>query len=725
MRDPLIEQNNSYLAERRKARDTVRKEAERLTDAETIVSGLAEWCRDVLFNTHLTEIENEDYDLADILTLPPVNFPLKAFQNIPDVTRRKLLEMRLTTLMEGSKNDQRDVLAWLFGQALAKGLVEELAEGNEPAKHLLTGLWNLVKQQDLVRQALEDSLQELLQNLPSARSAILSDIEKQISDINANPNVGTSARNREIFNSSITAWRSSPSIDQLWKVREETFSVQYDGLNIIPSILPTDRVAILNCLDRFDFPHPIRQVLRHNTILHDRDEIAAVLEDAPICSEDGRSWNGRLLALLMLQTAEDHYHDLWQAVPQAEIMDDADLNLRETTKTTLVSWFEELGHIIMSRPDGRFLGPQWLLKNVTDKRQPQIDLIECIAHGLSKAGLTAEMIAEFVDFPDIPRPGELAPAQSNSPDTENTSTRLGALSLMGMINHMRGNLSVEDRQQLLDWLDALLASRDPALKNWLNILVSELQNPAREAEYLLSSGIHDLPTTYCGYLLANEANPAKRWRQSWDRLIEQRRRAQHWHRTEDADALAPSLFFIAAGIWSINCLLSQPQEHLDKAKELWRELFDGTRDCWLTIPSAHLTKCIEMHIGHLFFQHPIVFSNSDLQGDVSKPNGAHDTSAYIECLAQDLDLLGSDDFVLTVCCLNASRRATPEIIDKVLKHNSGHLDVILRQFEQWQELERPSRKETKIVEALAKLRQEIKALPTESYISTAPGHIHE
>ncbi len=714
MHDPLLDQNNSYLAERRKARDAVLKKTEEFADAKAIVSGLAEWCQDVLFNTHLIETEHEGHGLSDLLTLSPADSPLKAFQHIPDATRQKLLEEEFTALMEGSENDQRDVLAWLFGQALAKGLVEELAEGNEPAKHLLTGLWNLVKQQDLVRQAFEDSLQERLQNSSTARLAILSDIENQISDIKANPKVGTSPWNREIFNSSIKDWRSSPSIDLLWKVREEMFWVQYDVLDIIPSILPTDRVAILNCLDRSDFPHPIRQVLRHYTILHDRDVIAATLKDAPICSEDGRSWNGRLLALLVLQTAEDHYHALWQAVPQAEIMDDADLNLRETTKTTLVSWFEELGHIIMSRPDGRFLGPQWLLKNVTDKRQPQIDLIKWIAYGLSKAGLTAEMIAEFVDFPDIPRPGELAPAQSNSPDTENTSTRLGALSLMGMINHMRGNVSVEDRQQLLDWLNALLASRDPAFENWINIFVVELQNSARKAEYLLSSGIPDLPTTYCGYLLANEENPAKRWRQSWNRLIEQRRRAQHSHQTKDAKALAPSLFFIAAGISCINCLLLPPQSCPDKAKELWRELFNGARDCWLTIPSTHLTKCMEMLIGWLFAQHPIVFGNSVPPREASESNMEHDTSAYIECLAQDLDLLGGDDFVLTICCLNASCSATPEIIDKVLKRNSGHFDAILQQFEQWQELERPSRKETKIVEALAKLRQKIKALPTKS-----------
>ena len=714
MRDPLFDQNNSYLA-RYKARDAARKEAEGLADAEAIVSGLAEWCQDVLFNTHLIETENEGHGLSDLLTLSPADSPLKAFQHIPDATQQKLLEEGFIALMEEKENDQRDVLAWLFGQALAKGLVDELAEGNEPARHLLTGLWNLVKPQDLVHQALEDSLQELLQNSPSAFFAMLSDIEKQISDIKANPEIGTSARNQEIFDSSIKAWRSSPSIDKLWKVREEMFWVQYDVLDIIPGILPIDRVAILKCLDRFDFPHPIRQVLRHNTILHDRDEIAAVLKDAPICSKDSKVWNNQLLALLVLQTAEDHCHDLWQAASQATNWDDANSQIRETIKTTLASWFEELGHIVMARPDGQFLGPQWLLMKVTDERQDrarhshtgnqsnkylrQAELIDWIVLGLSKAGLTSEMIAALVDFPDIPATDELAPARSVPPDDERTSSRLGALAMMGLIDHIIGDASTKDGQQLLDQLDALLEYRDPVF----------------EIESLMNSGTSDLPASCCGYLLANEEEPAKRWRQSWDRLIEQRRRAQHWHQTDDSDALAPSLFLLAVGTSSIDWLLSPSYGRSDKAKDLWRELFDGARDCWLTISLIHLTECIETHIKRLFARHPMVFGNSVSQGDVFEPNMVQDASAYSELLAQDLDFLGGDDLMVAICCLNASSNgAKPEVIDKVLKRNSGHLEAILRQFEQWQKLERSVRKRTEVVEALAKLLQKIKALPTES-----------
>ena len=710
MRDPLLDQNNAYLTAYRRKCDAARKEAEGITDAEAIISGLAEWCRDVLFNTHLIETENDSHGLSEFLTLSPVHSPLQAFQRIPDAARRQTLKDGFTALMEGSENDQRDILAWLFGQALAKSLVGELETGNESTKHLLPGLWNLVKHQDLVYCALEESLRERLHNSPLARSAILSGLEKQISDINANPGIGTLyTKDQEAFNTFVDAWSSSSSIDKLWKAQEGLFPVHYDMLDIIPGILPTDRAAILDQLDCFNFLHPIRQVLTHNTILHDRDEIVATLKDAPLCSEDGQFWNGKLLALLVLQTVEDHCHDLWQAMCQAENANDTDSQIRETTKTTLALWFEELGHIVMDRSDGQFLGPQWLLMKVMDERQdrtryghtkdqlhrhlPQRDLIEWIALGLSKAGLTAGMIAPLVDFPDIPAPDELAPANPTSHDDETAYSRLGALYMMSMVNHMIGNASVENRQQLLGLLDALLASRDPAFK----------------VEALLDSGARDLPAIYCGYLLANEEDPAKRWRQSWNRLIEQRRRAQHWNQTDAADALAPSLFLLAVGTAGIDCLLSSPPGR--KAKELWRELFDGARECWLTISLTHLGERIETHIGRLFARHPMVFNDSVSQGDASEPNMAHDANTYSERLVQDLDLLGGDDLMLVICCLNASYNgATPAVIDEVLKHNSGHFDTILRQFKRWQELERPVRKRPEIVEALDKLWEEIEAI---------------
>ena len=81
---------------------------------------------------------------------------------------------------------------------------------------------------------------------------------------------------------------------------------------------------------------------------------------------------------------------------------------------------------------------------------------------------------------------------------------------------------------------------------------------------------------------------------------------------------------------------------------------------------------------------------------------------YSELLAADLDFLGGDDLMVSICLLGAYRNgATPAVIDKVLKGNAGHVDAILRQFERWQQLERPVRRRAEVVEALTELRSKL------------------
>ena len=711
MRDPRFDQNNAYLTAHRNTREFARKDAAKLPDVEAIVSSLAAWCQAILFNAHFVESANDDHRLSDLLTLPPAQSPWQAFHDIADAKQRQLLVEGITALLEGSEHELRNTVAWLFGLALAKGLVDELATVETPTKGLIASLCNLIDSQNLIHSAFDLSLRERLHNCSLARAAILSNMDTWIGDINRNPGSKTFGIEENALNVFVDKWRSHPSIDGLWKDKEVRFHLYFAPLDMIPGILPTDRVAICERLERFDFPLPVHQVLQNRTILHDRDEISALLRVAPICSDEGQTWNGRFLALLVLQTAEAHCYALWDTMRGTERSEDADSAVREAIGATLSSWFEELGRIVMARPDGRFLGPQWLFMKVADERMDrgrrgrigdraheylwQDDLIEWIVLGLSKAGLTGNDIHGFVEFPDPPNEGELAPAKPASRDNGQTYSRLGALSLMVLVDHRIGNGPAEERRKLIDWVDALLASRDRAF----------------EIEAIGNAVTGNLVVPSCGYLLANVDEPAERWRRSWDLLVEQRRRAQHWQITEDSDALAPSLFLLGVGTSCIDWLLSPSHCRIDKATELWRELFDGARECWLTISVIHLVESIETHISRLFARHPMVFGASAEQQDAPIPNIARAGNNYSELLARDLDLLGGDDAMLTICCLNAHYNgATPAIMDHVLKRNSGRIDAILQQFEEWQLHAREVHKRTDIVESLAKLRAEIEQL---------------
>ena len=229
-----------------------------------------------------------------------------------------------------------------------------------------------------------------------------------------------------------------------------------------------------------------------------------------------------------------------------------------------------------------------------------------------------------------------------------------------------------------------------------------------ESELYLNAWSHGLPASCLGRLLAHQDRPAERWRQSWDRLVEQRRRVQHWQHTQDGDALAPSVFLLTVGLAGIDWLLDPSDNRRDAAERLWREVFDGAKDCWLTTSVSHLLESVEKCIQLLFARHPRVFRESSRAENAFDEEEAETTEEYCELLARDLGHLGGHDRMLAVCCLNANGNgASPAVMGDVLRRNSGHLDAVLKQFERWQSLERAVRKRPELVEALAALRKKV------------------
>lgn len=521
-------------------------------------------------------------------------------------------------------------------------------------------------------------------------AASLSDLEAVVDKINKAPGKGIyDYLDSNAFEQLVEEWRAGCSLDDLWR-KQDHYPVHFDELDIVPSLLAIDLTKVLSCLDRFRFPHPIRQVLEHETILRDREKIEAALKVAPRCSEDGRCWNGSLLAFLLLKTAEAHCQQLWKDVQRAGEFDKSKAAEPDAVQATLSTWIEKLGGIVMARPDGRFLGVQWLVMKVRDERGErahqtlpkyclrQADLIWWIASGLSKAGLVSADIEALVKLSDT----TIAEGEASG---DESPPRLGALVLMVLIDRLRDEES-GDGEKLLQRLDVLLVNRDPGF----------------EVESIFDS-TSSLPANCCAYLLANTQNPSERWRRSWDKLIEQRRRTQHWLQTRDSDAFAPSLFLLTVGITGVDWLCSKLHERFDVAEKLWREVFNAALACWLTISLKHLATGIETRIGWLFAWHHLVFGNADAVGSGDGAGAASTNSDYSELLAKDLARLGGDDLMVATCCNLASLNGvTPEHLTAALKCDSGRLNAVLDQFIQWQELEHPKRQRQELVDALKK-----------------------
>ena len=707
MRDPRLDRHPAYLAAERRARDA-RIRAEGIAESATLVSELVQWCREVLFPTSLMSTGSDEYALSDLLTLLPTELPTRAFSAVSDVEERRAIENGMLAVLEGRSDDQRDVAAWLFGDAIAKALDNRTKSEHESIEQLLRKMWELVKSDDLVRRGFTDSLRAGLKDFPSVVPTILSTLKARIDEISNNPGMGVFARERDEFKATLAAWREYPSLDRVWADKDRWFPVHYDFLEIVPHILPVARNEILKHLDRFDFPHPIFQVLASHLILHDRDEIAELLRAAPLCSEDGHSWNGSLSAVLVLKTVEDHCDALWREVRSQETSEDAGAKSMKIVQAVLLPWLEELATILMARRDSVFLAPQWLLLKVTDERLdrarygfdgsrsphqlPQDSLIEWIASALVKRGLAASRIASRVVFPTAQEPSRSTRRQSAPKNRHTQQPRLGALYMMCLVNHMIGDAGGDEGEEILQMLDTLLVSRDPAF---------EVESSFRDG----------LPASCFGYLLSIVENPALRWRQSWDSLAEQRRRAEHWSQTDDGDSLAPTLFLLSVGVLSICWLLSEHSSSPMKARRLWRELFDRARECWLTISLSHLVEPIENHIQRLFVWHPSVFGGGGMQTNEADVDTAGAIDEYTAFLAQDLDFLGGDDRMLTICCLNAYRNGAGEyVMARLLAHDGGRISAMLSQFEEWQAVEREVRKSTHILKALSEMRGKIAKL---------------
>lgn len=691
MRDPLFERRDDYLAHANALQEAVRAQIDDLPDPDQLVENLTAWCRAALRESE-ADMPDHARPLLEVLSLYGTTAS-------PSSTKEGL-----AALVADVEHPQRDLAAWLLGHALANLLVDELASGNAPSLLLPPNLEGGPSSLDLTHAAFHESLRSRLADLRAVRQTLLSHLQDQVDHICDAPGLGTYTSDRDRFLTFVREWTSNPTLDALWQDPGDTFLVDYHVLDLFPTIMSVERQAVLNLMDRFRFPHPIDQVLTSHAILYDRDEISAALKAAPACSDDGRIWNGSHLAPLLLRTAEEHARRLWEAAragPASEPKDDE-------PRALLAVWFEELARLVLQRPDGQFLASQWALAKLVDERRsrhlalteegqasgrflPQIILIEMTFTGLATAGLTGDAITAGIDFPTVPTNLQVSPTRSSPLADEEANPCLRALCARDLVDSSQRPTSTDHALSLLDQLDALLLHRDPAF----------------DIEFSLATNAHDLPASRCGSLLASSTDAAERWLRSWNALAEQRRRAQHWLHTDDADAIAPSMFLLASGVAALDWMLSNTERQDVNADVLWRHLFDAARECWLTLSLTHLVQRLEAQIQRLFARHPRVFGNPP---DDSVPRLNLDESSaregnYATLLAEDLGLLGGDDAMVAHCYLAAQLNGVQTAtLDAVRRHNSNHIDSSLRQFMQWQALERPNRRLQHLLAQLPDLR---------------------
>ena len=585
-------------------------------------------------------------------------------------------------------------------------MVETLAEHETLASRSLSGLWSLVKSRELLYWSFGETTTELLCQSPAALSAYLKTLDGNIDAIKAEPESGVFFPDSAAFGAWVADMRSRPSMSRVWR-HADHWSVEYNTLEIVPFVLPADRRRVLHALDQLDFPQPICQVLTHPAIHHDRDMIVASLGDAPVASDDDRSWNGRLIAVLLLEAIEYHARDLLEVSCSPDYRGDVPDIAVEETYATLSAWLRDVTHVIMKRHDGRFLTSQWLHLKMHDARSQRArhpvrsnlppgvlneeHLFGWITHGVVAAGFTTDGLRSFVDIPSNADIQSAATQQASCPENllDVDPSPLDTLTIMAELDRLSRHASLPLAGTRLEHLDVLLANRAPCFEN----------------EHIAGPDPHSLPARGCALLFAQHSDSADRWQQSWNAVFEQRRRAQHFRATNDAPALAPSLFLLACGVATVDELTVATVNRAAEARQLWLALFDALRDCWLTIPFRPLNESIEAFMVSLFQRHCPVFAPT-LQRTPKPPRRV--IPGYVDTLAQHFAFLGGDDLMITRCFVAVRGAGTSlSALALLLEWDNGRFAAALDQFERWEELAPPNRREPHLLHHLDHLRTAI------------------
>ena len=682
----------------RPRQESARTQAHDIFDVDRTVCDLAIWFQKTVLERGSTALER--HSVAELLTRR-VSAGAPSGETSAGVDGPVLharLAEAVAAFLRDEPHEWRDVAAILCGRAVALVLVREFEEQGAVVEPRTTDLWSLVGHDDLAYVELVASLAEAIRIHRQAHTACLRWLEQRVAHVNDCPGEGVHAGKREAFDRFVCEWRQHPSLSRLWRdVSGASFLVNFDGLDMVAPVLIADPAGALSLLDQLRFPQPLEEILWHRSIRYDHSLLAKLLRSAPSCvrKEDEKDWNGSLLAVLLLNAADERCRSVWHVWRREKAAAD-----RDVVGAALSSWIADLAGIVMCREDGGFLGTQWLLLKAMDERMKrgrrrpddfsQTIMIEWIGAGLAKAGLTGSKIAGYVDFQSSTGRDNLAePSLSSSNDDR--SPRLSALAMMAMTDCMIGD-DQAGASDVLARLDDLLAARDPGF----------------EEEAVMDVGTTGFPASCVGYLLANAGDPAERWRRSWHSLSEQRRTVQHWRQTKDAEGMAPSLFLIASGIATLDWLCSEADARRIDPGELWRVLFDAVRESWLTVQVTHLSKRIENDIRRLFARHSMVFHSPNAK----KAPGRN--SPYSELLATDLSALGGDDVLVAACCELAYRNGTAaSVLHRTLQHDGCRGYALLRQFAQWQEVERNARKNPGLSKAVSRMRMAIDAATVE------------
>jgi hypothetical protein len=440
-----------------------------------------------------------------------------------------------------------------------------------------------------------------------------------------------------MFAATDKAWSKETDLIEVWRGRQwDHFHMHSKELSVVYAMSGPQPAAFLAMCDRLLVPPLTESVLTWPAIAMDFDAILRLLAVAPtVENEEMRSWNGSLVAPVLLEAAFRHLMNLVGTSAQQMA------GVEEVSSLARC-----LAETCLGRPDGRFLVVNWsrhLIRLAGARSGEHFDgVFSTTIDVMAEHGVDATAIGQFADL-DVPEKDEEEKIVDDGIAAEINSRLAQSFDYFMIAGLVNGSGATSHKADLRPVFQHHLCAKNPALwdygqerlPNWRHYTVAKL------------------------YLQESDAIGA--WHKDWATLATQRREAVHWSYSNDRDAVHPSLFLANVGIALLEWIGVDSGERCNLAAPMWKKLFESVLpfathwsladDKWQSILQA------------LFARYPNTFRAAG--GDA----GADGLWPY-------LDALGGDDILFTVAVVHVLLNGT--LLDSLTHRNGADSGVVQR-----------------------------------------------
>ncbi|PCI41890.1 MAG: hypothetical protein COB46_02105 [Rhodospirillaceae bacterium] len=595
------------------------------------VRALSDWFCGHVREGQPSEIMRKNFGegLREILeTLPRKDLPSATLSSTEDGDMARGIDALITRQNGASPHAE-----WLLGTALAEACTQR-------PKDVITlaTAWVIVQQYAMTLRAFQRTL------LRHDLSDITETINDIIDIIAEEPAHFIYAIDQAQFPLALESFQKIKSVAVVWNFERifpsSRLACPFIGLANI--VIEENPERFLQLLENYKIPGALEEELLQYKIYNDFEVLLNLLENSPIAF-DGQTWNGKLVAAMILAEANNfifklHHHTLHASPEKHEMF------LTSEAPKHLKQLFEAL----LKRDDGLALGLSWLSEyvrksSISLSAHPQDNtlndlVIDTCAKELSAQRPSLDQIQGILIMP---------------PDQDRffVPRMLDVLLTMCLI--------VFEGEPTTKSLDTLHAFYSDALdKNDLSLRSSLAGSALSWRDFNIAK------------IFVMRAEPAQAWNVIWnkDTLRERRRRRHYYRYTKETIVDNADTTHAHVGLAILDWLCSPEHANDNQAQSLWDDIFEGIFFEYITYTKDQYIS----FMANLFGRFPSIFDTQS-------------TSKTRQKLFVLFSRFSGDVELLSVCCLglHLNKFDLKTCCDEIQEQHSLNVRLEIQHYLDW------------------------------------------